>query len=193
MGDTAIVTTEDVRVLQLFTGYGHALYHVVYATKAFFEGIEICQVAFKILNECKNRLNQEQYNTHLMDICSHFLMFLDLSDQWDAYLESYDEIFENIKIYIPIGQDNFDSGRHRLRNSATYYKEHKGSYVYVHFLWRQATRRELLFRKLEKLRKGGKIGNMLHKQQNSLTQDEILERYNRVMSWIRYPQSTSSS
>jgi len=67
----------------------------------------------------------------------------------------------------------------------------EGNLIYVHFLWHTAHRRYLIERKLAKLRAGKKLGNLLHSQQEELSDFEIRARWERVKQRMIYAEKVN--
>ena len=58
----------------------------------------------------------------------------------------------------------------------------------VHFLWPTAQRRALIARKVDRRRRGQKLGNVVHAIQDDLSTDELRER----LAWVAREARASS-
>ena len=58
--------------------------------------------------------------------------------------------------------------------------------LFVNFLWLHTNRKNLIQKKIYKLKNGKKIGNLLHKQHNDLTNKELKLRYDNFIKYYKH-------
>jgi lipoprotein NlpI len=99
---------------------------------------------------------------------------LDKLDRWEEYLLVWDQLRANTSFALTYAR------RPHLASQdiEPFILRDEGDLIYVHFLWHTAHRKSLIERKLAKLQAGKKLGNLLHSQQDELSDSEIRARWN---------------
>lgn len=180
------LSTDRRNLLKIFDWpHCHKLYRIIYATKSFNEGVDFCHLALNKLEQESNVLDKKQYEHYLMQICEYLLCFLDLGDKWEDYLNLWNEIFEKLPIMADMPKVNFDSLKISKDKMDQFSYKEKNERVQVHFLWLRSDRKKIIQRKLDKFRLGKKTGNLVHVQQDALTNQEIKDRYTKTIAEIR--------
>lgn len=147
-------------------------------TRAYDDALTFCHRIFEELETHKDEFSEDKYNRKMSSLYLFELLCLFKLDRWDDFMENWKNIFSNVKIantysksvkYKPEIQE-FILGESR-------------DFIFVHFLWGIRSKKESIERKIRKRNAGGKIGNLLHDQQSSLTSEEILERLNWIVKF----------
>jgi hypothetical protein len=144
-------------------------------TRAYDQALLFSTNLLKELERQKEKIPPKEYNRHLCHIYGFLLKNLDKLDRWEDYLELWDKILLNIKA----GTKYVKEKRHQEGIEA-YIMQEEHEYIYVHFLWSQKHRKEVIERKIAKKKSGRRFSNVLHERQNDLTAEEVRER----LEWI---------
>ncbi len=154
-------------------------------TRAYESGLEACLRLLTFAENHRDSLTKEEYEGHLQRLYLGILDMLDKLDRWEEYALVWDNLRSNTVLVLPQPRrpPSFGMEPFTLRD--------EGNLIYVHFLWHTAHRRCLIERKLAKLRAGKKLGNLLHSQQEELSDFEIRARWERVKQRMIYAEKVN--
>ncbi|MBU2530444.1 MAG: hypothetical protein KKD35_05335 [Elusimicrobia bacterium] len=130
------------------------------------------------LEKNRDKFSQKKYEENIFFIYFFVFTNLDKLDRWEDYLDSWERVLRNVKV-----GHKYPLDIKREVGITPYIIKESNDAIYVHFLWSLKPRKELIERKLEKKRKGKKIGNLLHAQQSELTTEEIKERFEWIVNF----------
>ena len=98
-------------------------------------------------------------------------------DRWDVYLKTWDRV----RAHTAYTVSERPSARQRHGPPlAPFIVGEDAHGLTVHFLWPTAQRRALIERKVDRRRRGQKLGNVVHAIQDDLSADELRER----LAWV---------
>ena len=107
---------------------------------------------------------------------------LDKGDEWERYLATWDLM----RRHTSCGLTYSRAARFRHGPRMTPFilgEDARG--LHVHYLYLIAYRRDIVERKRDRQRRGGKLGNCWHGRQEELSDAEIRERLERVAQLVR--------
>ena len=148
------------------------------STRAYESGLEACLRLLTFAESHRNELTEQEYSVYLQRLYLMVLDMLDKLDRWEEYASVWDSLRANANLTFLQPHRTPDFGMEPFTLS----KNDKS--IQVHFLWFRADRRNVIGRKIERLRQGKKLGNLLHSQQHELSQAEIHRRFERVKEII---------
>ena len=162
------------------------LWQLINYTKAYQLGLEISCLFLNKFTEYKADYREKEQEHQLIQIYSAFLTMLDKADMWEDYLKNWEIIkHKSIEMKLGIFYDISSYSYHVARGAQDYFIEYTANGFTLSFLYILHSRRDLIAKKLQKSKKGCKISNLLHEQQNVLNQDEIKERYDWLVNYFR--------
>ena len=127
-------------------------------------------------------LDQQEIESHLITLCSFVLDMLDRLDEWEGYLAAWHLVRSHTSCCL-----TYESGAqftHGPRLKPFILAEH-GGLMRVHFLYLTLHRKAVIERKLERQRRGAKLGGVRHASQDELSDAEIRERFEAVAELAR--------
>ncbi len=144
-------------------------------TRAYESGLEACLRLLTFAENHRDSLTKEEYEGHLQRLYLGILDMLDKLDRWEEYALVWDTLRSNTVLVLPQPRrpPSFGMEPFTLRD------------------WHTAHRRCLIERKLAKLRAGKKLGNLLHSQQEELSDFEIRARWERVKQRMIYAEKVN--
>ncbi len=102
---------------------------------------------------------------------------------WDLYIQMYEELKN--KKYInkyPVTNQYLSENQDFLKN--VLYKDDQ--FFYVHFLYTYKKRYEIICRKQQKLDAGKNVKHLMRHQQEQLSEQELNDRYNEMVSFLKF-------
>jgi len=157
-------------------------------TRSYEHGLDVGFLLLTLAEQYREKLTQEEHEIHLAKIYTLILTMLDKLDQWEDFIASFDLILANTK--LSFGSYYAEESRSlHLKNGATEFLlcDVPGGFK-LHFLYEIAYRRRIINNKIKKKKASRRIGNLLHKRQDELSDAELNERANWVLEFIRMNQ-----
>ena len=154
-------------------------------TRAYESGLEACLRLLTFAENHRDSLTKKEYESHLQRLYSGILNMLDKLDRWEEYILVWDSLRANTSLALTYAR------RYASYGIEPFILRDGGDLIYVHFLWTTDHRRRLIERKLAKLRAGKKLGNLLHSQQEELSDSEIRARWERVKQRMIYAEKVN--
>jgi len=172
------------RILVTYPGWNYFLSTII-STRSYEPGLEACLRLLSYAENHRENIGGKEYEEHLQRLLLGVLTMLDKLDRWEEYISVWESLRANTSFVFqqPRRPQSFDMERFTLRD--------EGSCIYVHFLWFAARRKEVIERKLARKRAGKKLGNLVHSQQDELSQAQIRDRWEQVKERIRYAERMS--
>lgn len=149
----------------------------VISTRSYQESLDAGLLLLKYTELNKDRLTEHEFEENIKKLFYFILEMLDRLDQWEEYIETWESVRKNTKLSLTYTKNSLQT--HGIRMKPFIMKEDEER-LYVHFLWTTLYRKELICRKIDKKKKGRKIGNLTHASQNELSNEEIQKRF----EWI---------
>lgn len=147
-------------------------------TRSYEAGLETGVTFLKYAEEFKEFFSREEYLKHLWTLYLFILHNLDKLDRWEEYLDVWEKIRANTDFSITYSKDS----RYRHGKTVeTYILSEEDKSLYVHFLYITHHRKKIVERKLARKQAGKKLGNQLHARQDELTDEEIKDRFDRMV------------
>ncbi|MGC1187780.1 MAG: hypothetical protein WA871_10340 [Candidatus Acidiferrales bacterium] len=159
--------------------WGYFLATIV-GTRAYESGLEACLRLLTFSENHHDSLTEEEYEDHLIQLYLAILEMLDRLDRWEEYALVWDGLRANTRLAFTQPQRPASLGM------GPFILTDEGNLIHVHFLWFTAHRRRIIGRKLDKLHSGRKLGNLLHSQQDELSDAEIRTRWERIKERILF-------
>ncbi len=173
----ARLTLHEFRAIFSLRVWPHVRRAIRY-TRAYEQGMEACLILLQAAEDFRSELTKKDYANACIMTYGLLLSCLDCLDRWEEYLSVWDQIRTHTEL-----ESQFVAGavaKHGKKMAPFILRETK-QYVYVHFLYGHLRRRDLISRKLEKLRTSGKVGNLLHARREQLSEEEMVTR----VAWLR--------
>ena len=130
----------------------------------------------------RNVLDTREVESHLTTLCLFVLEMLDKLDEWTGYLATWHLIREHTSCSLTY--QRAARVAHGPRLTPFILAEH-GGVMRVHFLYLTLHRKMLIERKLDRQRRGAKLGGVRHAPQDELSDAEIPERFEAVAELAR--------
>ncbi len=145
-------------------------------TRSFDRGLELGLLLLAAHEQFKDQISPENRERNAASIHSLVLRMLDKLDYWDEFIEAYDQILEHTNLSFG-GYYAEDSRAHHLQNGAgPFLIGNVPGGFRLHFLYGLTNRREVIERKIDRRKRGKKLGNLYHARQSDLTEAELQER-----------------
>jgi hypothetical protein len=174
----------DLRRYKFLLGYQGWNYFLstILSTRAYAAGLEACLRLLTFAAGHRDRLTDVEYERHLQHLYSAILDMLDRLDMWEEYLTVWNSLRVNTSLAFqqPRRPVSFGMEPFTLRD--------EGKLIHVHFLWFTAHRKRVIERKVAKLHAGKKLGNLLHSQQEELSEGEVRQRWEQAKQRIIYAE-----
>jgi hypothetical protein len=154
----------------------------IISTRAYESGLEACLRLLTFSENHRDKLTDEECENHLKRLYLAILEMLDRLDRWEEYAFVWDSLRANTTLAFA------QPPRPAFLGMTPFVLKDEGNLVYVHFLWFAARRRSIIGRKLDKLHSGRKLGNLLHSQQDELSDVEIRTRWERIKERIVFAE-----
>jgi hypothetical protein len=154
----------------------------IIGTRAYGSGLEASLRLLTFSENHRDEFAEEEHESHLMRLYSAILEMLDRLDRWEEYAFVWDSLRANTRLAFTQPQRPASLGM------GPFILKDEGNLIYVHFLWFKAHRRRIIGRKLDKLNSGRKLENLLHSQQDELSDAEIRTRWERIKERIVFAE-----
>lgn len=152
------------------------------STRSYEAGLETGVTLLKYAEEFKKLFSREEYREYLQTLYLFILHNLDKLDKWEEYLDVWERIRANTDFSITYSKDS------RCRHGKTiepYLLSEDDKTLYVHFLY-PGHRKKIIERKLARKQAGKRLGNQLHARQDELTDEEIKDRFGRMVKKAQF-------
>jgi hypothetical protein len=150
-------------------------------------------VAIHLLNlteRYRAQLDDKQYLQNTEMSYYMILHMLDKLDRWEDFLNVFAGVMKDVRFthrcHKKYLEGEFGDAMARYSVPET------PCYVRLHSFWPQGLRKEVMERKIERRRKGMKMGNMLHPQKDALSPSEVNERRERILRMFAELRRTGS-
>ena len=153
------------------------LVEAVRATRSYQAGLDAGLLLLRVAEQHRARLSHQEYTTHRKELYWFILEMLDRLDRWDVYLATWDRVRAHTAYTLML----HPGARQRYGPQlAPFTVGEDARRLTVHFLWSTVQRKALIARKVERQRRGQKLGNVIHATQDELTTDDLRER----LAWV---------
>ena len=191
-------TSSDTRALQRLTGaltnrldlnmYRSILadptwpfiVQAVIVTRSYTTGFDAALRLLEFTDAHRDQLAPREIDLHHKALYWFLLDMLDRLDEWDAYLEVWQQIRKHTDLTL-----TYSVAARQAERMAPLILRRDGHAIHVHFLWLTLPRKRVIERKLEARRKGWRLGNRRHRPQDELSPAERQRRLERVASLAR--------
>lgn len=170
---------------RLLDRYTDDVLQVVTKIRAYHDGLRFCD-RLDLLNTYYRNIGKEsdvRYRFNDREILLFRLTMLDKLDYWDDYIRLFDEVRQT-KIEPEYRVKRWRS--YPCVFDVPYILQEDDENVFLHFLFLQRPRYDLIREKLAKHRTGEKTGNMRHRRQSELSEEEIHQRFLDAMDAMKY-------
>jgi len=157
-------------------------------TRSYEAALEACIRLLEFSEKHRERLSQSEYEQNLQRLYLCALSMLDRLDRWEEYLAVWRELRTSTNFCFRATRSIAGA----VPNWESCLIQEAGGSVYLHFLWISAGRKALIERKLARRKEGKRLGHMLHRQQDQLSDEELWNRLERVKARINYAESLRS-
>ena len=165
-------------IMETWTWAG--LVQAVLATRSYAAGLDAGLLSLRVTDLHREHLRQREYVAHRKRLYWFILELLDRLDRWDAYVALWGYLRTHTAYALALQSQ----ARHDAR-LAPFILEEDARGLTVHFLWLIQHRREVIERKLDRQRRGARLGNLRHAAQDALSDAEIRERLEGVAQRAR--------
>ncbi|MCX6600767.1 MAG: hypothetical protein NT025_04300 [bacterium] len=153
-------------------------------TRSYEQGLEGAMRLIELTREFRDQLSNREYNSNMASLWFFVLNMLDRLDRWEEYLAMWDRLRADTAF-------TWSGSTATLRRICGSELDpwvicENDKQVQVHFLWGTLRRKGIIEKKLLKSREGGKIRNMVHRKREELSEEEIQERFDRVVQQFEY-------
>ena len=151
-------------------------------TRAYDRGLDAGLQLLRHSDTYRDVLDPRELESHIRTLCLFVLEMLDKGDEWERYLATWDLM----RGHTSCGLTYSHAARFRHGPRMTPFilgEDARG--LHVHYLYLIAYRRDIVERKRDRQRRGGKLGNCWHGRQEELSDAEIRERLERVAQLVR--------
>ena len=125
----------------------------------------------------RDSLPVREIEQHVITLGGFMLEMLDRLDDWEAYLD----VWHLLRTHTACGLTyNRAAAVSHGRRMTPFILGHHPGYLRVHFLYLTLHRKAVIERKLDRQRRGAKLGNCWHVTQDELSDAEIRERLEAV-------------
>lgn len=158
------------------------------ASRAYEKGLDACLILLRYTEENQKELSAKECERNLGAVYYLLLKLLDRLDRWEEYVALWDGLRLNVSLSLSYDKAVLDQ---RAEEVKPFILSNQGSTVEIHFLYLTLDRKELIERKLARKRAGKKLGNLMHSQQDELSEPEIRRRLERIKERIAYGEKIS--
>ena len=174
----------DVRRYRTIMAYPtcDVLVEAVIATRSYANGLEAGFRLLRFAEAQQEHLAPTEFETNMADLYSFLLDMLDRLDQWEAYLEAWEQIRANTdhaRRYNP-------EAALRQPAMAPFVLRRDRDALWVHFLWGTTSRKTVIERKVRAKREGRRLGNLRHHPQDELSDAERRRRLQWVVQSVQH-------
>jgi len=177
------ITLEEYRKIVDYPGWNFYSQAFI-RTRSYEQGLNGASRLIELTYEFKDMLSQREYNVNMVTLLSFSLDMLDRLDRWEEYLTTWDHIRKGTSFTWTASLETL----RRMYGSKLdpWIIREDGTRVEVHFLFGSLRRKELIEKKLKKLREGGKLGNMVHRKREELSDEDVQQRFDRVVHQFEF-------
>jgi hypothetical protein len=147
-------------------------------TRSYQTGLDGALILLRAADEYKPMLTPKEHARCMQDIFQFILTCLDKLDRWEEYLQAWEQIRRNTNYAMTYNRSARQTHGERIE---PFVLGEDRRTLYVHFLYFTSHRKSLIERKLERKRRGQKIGNLLHARPDELTVQDIEAR----LAWLK--------
>jgi hypothetical protein len=148
-------------------------------TRSYSDGLRIAALLLDYIEQHHALLTPKDVAA-FEPLLYHFgLSMLDKLDEWDEYLQAWDWIRQNTNY------SSTYSKRSPPSRFGTFLIGEDVRFFHVHFLYGVSHRRVHIENKLARSQRGGRTKNLLHQQQSELTREEIQERFDWMLKFLK--------
>lgn len=152
------------------------------ATRAYHCGLEAGLRLLRFADIHQRALAPREVEAHVITLGLFILEMLDRDDQWEAYLATW----ESVRSHTDYALTYRPEARQQYGTQLTpYLLEEDARGLRVHFLWLTRYRKAVIERKVQRRRRGRKLGNLWHATQDQLSEDELRARLGWVVRQTR--------
>ncbi len=152
----------------------------VVTTRSYASGFEAGLQLLQFTEEHRDDLAPREIDANSKLLYWFLLDMLDRLDEWDAYLDAWQQIRTHTDLAL-----TYDAATRHAERMAPYILRRDRHTLWLHFLWLAAPRKAVIERKLEARRKGWRLGNRRHRPQDELSPAELQRRLDRIASLAR--------
>lgn len=167
---------DDFKSLFLSHANFMTLREMIISTRNYEVCLLMCDTFDRILSANQGAFTEEEALNIEKNIIKLRLLCLDKTDRWNQYVEYFDEVFSNKKYYYNAPNEDDADWYDK------YFIEANGDTYKIHFLYGD-DRYDVIQRKIAKSMKSKNLGNLKHRPQSELTDEQIEQRYNQVIEW----------
>ena len=177
------ITLEEYRRILSYPAWG--FYSAIFIrTRSYEQGLKNGMRLIEITCELKDHLAEREYNSNMTTLWLFVLSMLDKLDRWIDYLAMWERLRKGT---VFTWKASLETLRRMYGTKLDpWIVLEEGNQVYVHFLWGTIQRKELIEKKLQKSRNGERLGNMVHRKREELSEEDIQERFDRVVFQFEY-------
>ena len=181
-GVAPLTSLSDLSTYRLVmeTGTWATLAQAVLATRSYEAGLDAGLLLLRVADLHREDLSHEEYAAHRKHVYWLILELLDRLDRWDAYLS----LWAYLRVHTTYALTLQSAARDDARLAPFMLGEDAGG-LQVHFLWLMQHRKAVIERKLQRQRRGTKLGRVWHANQAELSDAEIRERLQSVLQRMR--------
>lgn len=163
---------------QLFLNYRYTntFFEVICKTRNYEYGLMLCDKFDHILELYKDCLTNKNYQSIDKGIIGLRLLCLDKSDRWFRYLDTFEKVFIEKSYELTYSRDC------EIERFGRFYKRSDRHSHFIHFLYMDEHRREIIKRKADRLVEGKSTDHLKHHPQSELTDEEIEQRYYEILN-----------
>lgn len=147
-------------------------------TRSYEAGLDAAFMLLRAGDEYKPTLSSKKHARNMQHIFQLILTCLDKLDHWEEYLQAWEQIRQNTDYAMTYSRSARQTHGERIEPFVLGEDSHT---LYIHFLYLESHRKALIERKLERKRRGGKLGNLLHARPEELTVQDVEGR----LEWLR--------
>ena len=149
-----------------------ALFQAVRDTRSYETGLDAGLLLLRVADHHHAQLSRREAMAHRQQLYWFVLDVLDRLDRWETYLETW----EAIRARTAYALAERPHARQRYGDALTPYllrEDTRG--LRVHFLWLTRFRKAVIERKVQRRRRGQKLGHVWHATQDELSTAELRE------------------
>jgi len=143
----------------------HPISEVYRYTRTYEQGLSVAGCLMETLNECIHQVTTDEWNKWMMCFLRLQLNMLDYLNRWEDYIACFDQVRQ------AMADGQLDA--------------------HYSFLF-SLSRYEIIQRKLNKKKRGHKLGGLLRHQQNRLSKEEIDDRFDRALQLLKHAYLSQS-
>lgn len=152
----------------------------VIVTRSYTAGFDAALRLLEFADAHRDQLAPREIDAHHKALYWFLLDMLDRLDEWDGYLDAWQQIRTHTDLAL-----TYDAATPQAERMAPYILRRDRHTLRVHFLWPAAPRKAVVERKVEARRKGWRLGNRRHRPQDELSPAELQRRLDRIASLAR--------